>query len=475
MTIRATRRSALLGMGALSAASLAGTVAAASQVRRPNIVFVLADDMGYADVGCYGRPDLRTPTIDSLARDGVQLLQGYANSAVCSATRTALMTGRYQYRLPIGLEEPLAGASGNVGLPPEHPTLPSMLRAVGYRTALIGKWHLGELPDFGPLKSGYEEFFGFRGGAVDYFTHKGTRDQDDMWRQDEQVKLPGYLTHLLGQQAADFIDRSAKLDQPFFLSLHFNAPHWPWEGPQDEAEAGRIAKSNLRHLDGGSRKKYVEMIEAMDAEVGRVLEALVRNGIRDDTIVIFTSDNGGERFADTWPFSGQKTELLEGGLRVPSLISWPNGLPRGTTSEQVSITMDWVATLLSAAGTAPDPAYPLDAMDLLPILRGGDLQPRTLYWRYKANNQRAVRDGDLKYLKILGNTYLFNVVEDPLERANLKTLRPEDFTRLETMWKAWNATMLAQLDTTFTESVQAKDQADHIGSGPAIKTADPGD
>lgn len=475
MTVSATRRTALLGMGALSLASLGETTAAARVRRRPNIVFILADDMGYADVACYGRTDVRTPAIDSLARDGIQLLQGYANSAVCSATRTALMTGRYQYRLPIGLEEPLAGSSGNVGLPPEHPTLPSMLRASGYRTALIGKWHLGELPDFGPLKSGYEEFFGFRGGALDYFSHKGARDQDDLWRQDQKIEMPGYFTNLVGQQAVDFIDRSAALDRPFFLSMHFNAPHWPWEGPHDSAEARRIAGTGLRHLDGGSRKTYLEMIEAMDAEVDRVLKTLARHGIREDTIVVFTSDNGGERFADTWPFSGQKTELLEGGLRVPSLISWPNGLPRGQQNDQVSITMDWVATLLSAAGVAPDPAYPLDAIDLLPILRGAELQRRTLYWRYKANHQRAVRDGNLKYFKILNNTFLFDVVADPLERANLKTRQPEDFARLEAMWKDWNSTMLPEQDKTFTESVQGKDQADHFGSGPAIKTADPGD
>lgn len=473
--ISTTRRSALRGIGALSAASLGGSVGAAKRKRRPNIIFIMADDMGYADVGCYGRADVRTPAIDSIARDGVQLMQGYANSAVCSATRTALMTGRYQYRLPIGLEEPLAGTSGNVGLPPEHPTLPSILRAAGYRTALIGKWHLGGLPDFGPLRSGYEEFFGFRGGAVDYFSHKGTRDQDDLWRQDQPVEMPGYLTTLLGQTAVDFIDRSAKIDRPFLLSLHFSAPHWPWEGPHDAAEAERIAKSGLRHVDGGSTKTYIEMIEAMDAEVARVLAALSRHGIREDTIVIFTSDNGGERFADTWPFSGQKTELLEGGLRIPSLIAWPRGLPRGTKNEQVSITMDWVATLLSAAGVPPDPAYPLDGIDLLPILRGGPLQRRTLYWRYKANNQRAVRDGDLKYFKILNNSFLFDVVADPLERANLKARRPDDFARIEAMWKRWNATMLPQQDATFTESVQGKDQADHFGSGPAIKTADPGD
>ncbi len=474
MGMTTTRRRAIAGLGALSAVSTASFGATARKSRRPNIVFILADDMGYADVGCYGRPDVRTPAIDSLAKRGVRQLQAYANSAVCSATRTALITGRYQYRLRVGLEEPIAGDSAGIGMPPEHPTLPSMLKASGYRTALMGKWHLGSLPDFGPLKSGYEEFFGFRGGALDYFSHKGSRDNDDLWRNDEPVKIPGYLTNQLGEHAADFIERSAALDKPFFLSVHFNAPHWPWEGPGDQAESERIGGTGLRDLDGGSNATYAKMIEAMDAEVGRILSALDAHKLREDTIVVFTSDNGGERFADTWPFSGQKTELLEGGLRVPSIISWPNGLPQGTTNNQVSITMDWVATLLSAAGVRPDEKYPLDGMDLLPSLRGGTDVKRTLYWRYKANHQRAVRDGDLKFLKIADNTYLFDVVNDPLERANLKQRRPEDFARLAGMWQDWNKTMLPELDSTFTEGVQAKDQADHIGAGPAIKTADPG-
>src|SRR5246127_2849989 len=186
----------------------------------PNIVFLLADDLGFADVACYGRPDLSTPNIDRIAASGVRFLQAYANSAVCTATRTALITGRYQYRLRVGLEEPLAGNS-NVGLPPEHPTLPSLLKKVGYSTTLIGKWHLGVLPKFGPLQSGYDHFFGFRGGAVDYYTHASSNQKDDLWDDDVPIHQMGYLTDLLGSRAVEVVNAYAKSGQPFFVSVHF--------------------------------------------------------------------------------------------------------------------------------------------------------------------------------------------------------------------------------------------------------------
>src|SRR4051812_3134254 len=289
----------------------------------PNIVFIMADDLGYADVGCYGRPDLKTPNIDRIAAKGVRLLQGYANSAVCSATRTALITGRYQYRLRIGLEEPLGGTT--IGLPPEHPTLPSLLKAAGYGTTLVGKWHLGMLPKFGPLKSGYDHFYGFRGGAVGYYSHANQGAKGDFWGDNVPVQQAGYLTNLLGDRAVEVVGRYAKSSRPFMISLHFNAPHWPWEAPGDEAESRRLRSDGkgLFHLDGGSQATYQRMIEAMDRQIGRVLAALEAHGLTNNTLVIFTSDNGGERFADTWPFTGKKTELLEGGLRIPAVISWP--------------------------------------------------------------------------------------------------------------------------------------------------------
>jgi arylsulfatase A-like enzyme len=471
-----TRRDVLrtTALGSLALAAGVDNLFGQARPAPPNIVFIMADDLGYADVACYGRPDLKTPNIDHIAVKGVRLLQGYANSAVCSATRTGLITGRYQYRLRLGLEEPLGGSA--IGLPPEHPTLPSILKTKGYGTTLIGKWHLGSLPNFGPLKSGYDHFYGFRGGGLDYYRHTpGAGPNEDLWDDDVQVHQMGYLTELFGNRAVDVINAYAKTRDPFFLSLHFNAPHWPWEAPGDEAESERlrVLGRGLGAYDGGTQKTYQKMIEAMDAQIGRVLNTLDSRGLTRNTIVIFTSDNGGERFANTWPFTGRKTELLEGGLRIPSIISWPARIPEGRTSDQVSISMDWMPTLLAAAGAAPDPALPPDGINLLPMLTGAaPLVPRTLFWRYKANAQRAMRDGDMKFLKILDNTFLFNVVEDPLERANLKERRKDVYDTLVAKWLEWNATMLPEVDDSATSNFTGAQLADHIGTPPTSRKAD---
>ena len=470
MTRRTLLRSATFGTIAL--ASGIEKVFGQTASRPPNIVFILADDLGYADVSCYGRPDLSTPNVDRLATKGVRFLQAYANSAVCTATRTALITGRYQYRLPLGLEEPLP-IGRDVGLPPEHPTLPSLLKKAGYGTTLIGKWHLGVLPRFGPLQSGYDHFYGFRGGAVDYYTHAGTDHKDDLWDDDVAIHQMGYLTDLLGSRAVDVISGYAKTSRPFFVSLHFNAPHWPWEAPGDEPESERLRAKSLTDFDGGTQKTYQRMIQAMDLQIGRVLQTLDANGLTENTIVIFTSDNGGERFADTWPFTGRKTELLEGGLRIPAIISWPARIPQGRTTDQVGITMDWMPTLLAAAGAAPDPAVASDGTNLLPMLsQNAPPVPRKLFWRYKANAQRAARDGDFKYLKILDNTFLFNVVDDPMERANLKERRKDVYDRLMAEWHEWNSAMLPEIDESSTGSNTGDQWPDHIGSSRASGKAD---
>ncbi len=472
-----TRRNLLrtAGGAALAVAATATRSPAQSPARRPNIVFILADDMGYADVSCYGRPDLSTPNIDRIAAQGTRFTQGYANSPVCTASRVAIITGRYQVRLPVGLEEPIAPITKPaISLPPEHPTLPSLLKKAGYGTTLVGKWHLGNLPDFSPLKSGYDHFYGFRSGAVDYYLHVNTAGRPDLWDEDNPTTQDGYTTDLFGDRAVKAIGDYAKAGQPFLLSLHFNAPHWPWEGPGDQAESERLGGRNLRDWDGGSQETYRRMIAAMDVQIGRVLRALEDGGIARDTIVIFTSDNGGERYADTWPFTGRKTELLEGGLRIPAIVSWPGHIPAGRVSEQVTANMDWLPTLLAAAGTAPDPAYPSDGMNLLPHLTEGALVvERKLFWRYKALWQRAARIGDWKYLKILDNTFLFNVVDDPLERANMKERRKDIYDRLVGEWNAWNATMLPETATSFTENFTGADFADHIGAKPVTLDPDP--
>jgi len=465
MTRRELLRGAATGM--IGLAMGAELTKAQAPGKPPNIVFIVADDLGYADVACYGRPDLSTPNIDRVAARGVRFLQGYANSAVCSATRTALITGRYQYRLRLGLEEPLAG-NRDVGLPPEHPTLPSLLKKAGYSSTLVGKWHLGTLPKFGPLKSGYDHFYGFRGGAVDYFSHTAGGSREDLWDDDVAIHQAGYLTGLLGSRAVEVVNGYAKSGQPFLVSLHFSAPHWPWEAPGDEAESERLRQpgsTGLFDFDGGSQKTYQKMIEELDRQIGRVLQALDANGLTENTMVIFTSDNGGERFADTWPFTGKKTELLEGGLRIPTVISWPARIPQGRTSEQVAISMDWMPTLLAAAGTGPDGNYPVDGMNLLPQLtQNAAAVPRKLFWRYKANAQRAVRDGDYKFLKILDHTFLFNVVEDPLERANLKERKKDVYQRLVREWHEWNAKMLPEVKESYTHSFDGEQLADHFGA-----------
>ncbi len=471
-----TRRDLLRGAGAglVTLAISTGDKAKEPRTKPPNIVFILADDLGYADVACYGRPDLRTPNVDAIAHRGMRFLQAYANSAVCSATRTALITGRYQYRLRVGLEEPLAN-NPDVGLPPEHPTLPSLLKKVGYSSTLIGKWHLGVLPNFGPLKSGYDHFYGFRGGAVDYFSHS-VGQNDDLWDDDVPIHQVGYLTDLLGARAVQVVNGYAKSAQPFLISLHFSAPHWPWEGPDDQAESERLRQpggKGIFDFDGGSQKTYQRMIEEMDRQVGRVLGALDTHGLTENTIVIFTSDNGGERFADTWPFTGKKTELLEGGLRIPAIISWPAHIPQGRTTDQVSISMDWLPTLLAAAEARLDPAYPSDGMNLLPTLTQ-DVPgvSRKLFWRYKANAQRAARDGNYKFLKILDNTFLFNVVEDPLERANLIDRQPDVYHRLVREWYDWNASMLPEIRESVTASFDGQQLADHFGAKKADQMPD---
>lgn len=466
LTDQLNRRQAIAAAGAgfLAASRLWAQQPAA----KPNIVFIMADDMGYADLSCYGRRDYQTPNIDRIAKEGMQFMQAYANSSVCSATRTALMTGRYQYRLPVGLEEPLGGPARGVGLPPGFPTLPALMKKAGYGTTLLGKWHLGYLPNYGPLQSGYDRFWGFRGGGVDYFTHKSggvNTNTEDLWDNDTRVEEPGYMTTLIGQHAVQVITDYARARQPFYLSLHFNAPHWPWEGPNDEAESRRLT-AGLTDYDGGSLKTFGEMVKALDYQVGNVLAALEREGIANNTIVIFTSDNGGERFSDTWPFSGHKTELLEGGLRVPMLVRWPGRVAAGSVSQQVAMTMDWLPTLVAAAGGASDPSTPPDGMNLLAAFGGAAPVARKVYWRYKYNSQRAMRDGDLKWLKVRDNTFLFNLVDDPLEKANLRNRRPEDYQRMVNDYEAWNATMLPEDPQSNSAGLGAAQNPDRPGNGP---------
>ncbi len=435
---------------------------------RLNIIFIVADDLGFADLGCYGGRDAQfgkvSPVLDQLAAKGIKFTQGYSNSPVCSPTRFALMTARYQYRLRGAAEEPInskARHSTTLGLPSEHPTLPSLLQKSGYNTALMGKWHLGYPPAFGPLRSGYDEFFGPMAGGVDYFTHCASTGTHDLWFGEEERAEEGYLTDLIANRSIDYVQRmaaDAKSGKPFFLSVHYTAPHWPWETRDDEALAQEI-KSNLFHLYGGNIHTYQRMIHHMDEGIGKIMDSLQAQGLADNTLVVFTSDNGGERFSDNWPLVGGKMDLTEGGIRVPWIAHWPKVITAGSVSTQACMTMDWSTTMLDAAGVTGDADYPLDGVSLLKVLKAPQqIFPRPMHWRMNHRGQRALRDGDWKYLRVDGNDYLFNIPADERERANQGQQQPERLAAMKADWEAWNASMPAiPDDATVSLGYSAKD------------------
>jgi arylsulfatase A-like enzyme len=413
---------------------------------RPNIIYIVADDLGYADLGCYGSREPVSPVLDHLAANGLRLTQGYSNSPVCSPTRFALISGRYQYRFRGALDEPIASAargSETLGMPPSHPTIPSLLKAAGYGTALFGKWHLGFAPHFGPQLSGYDEHFGPLAGGVDYFTHCDNPGKHDLWLNGQEVHREGYLTDMLSEHTVNYINQHAQAgDKPFFISLHYTAPHWPWETREDKAVSKEGAKK-LFHTDGGNIHTYRKMIHHMDEGIGWIVAALKKRGILDNTLIIFTSDNGGERFSDNWPLVGGKMDLTEGGIRVPWIAHWPKQIPVGFVSEQQCMTMDWSATVLEAAGVAAHPDYPLDGQSLMPLLVSPPtVTERPLFWRMNHRKQKAYRLGDWKYLKIEDREYLFNLRQDERERANLALKHPDRLAQMRLAYEQWETSMM---------------------------------
>jgi arylsulfatase A-like enzyme len=419
---------------------------------KPNLIFIVADDLGYADLGCYGgRPGEFgpvSPNIDALAEGGLRFTEGYSNAPVCSPTRFALMTMRYQYRLRGGMEEPInSGSKGSttLGLPTDIPTLPSLLREAGYATALIGKWHLGYPPTFGPLRSGYDEFFGIMAGGVDYFTHCSGKGDHDLYIGEEPHREVGYLTDVLSRRAVEHVKqrKQAKDGKPFFLSLHYTAPHWPWE-TRDDAHVAAQTAHNLFHLDGGNVETYRRMIHHMDEGIGKLTQALREEGLLSNTLIVFTSDNGGERFSDNWPLVGGKMDLTEGGIRVPWLAHWPAVIPAGTVTRQHCMTMDWSATLLELGGGRAHADFPPDGVSLAPVLREpAQAFERPLYWRMNYRGQRALRQGDWKYLKVDEHEYLFDIHKDARERANLAARHPERLAAMREAWLAWEKSVPA--------------------------------
>lgn len=455
-----SRRSAVLGGAALAAG---GTMeqAWAARGRKLNFVFILADDLGAFDLSCYGREEYRTPRIDSLARDGMKFDLAYANSSTCAPTRTALISGRYQHRFEVGTGSGGGYPSEKIGYPGDLPSLPNTLKRTGYRTALIGKWDLGLLPAFSPNKSGYDEFFGFMGGQIDYWTHDAGNPTDgaaprkgDLYENETPVQVEGYSTDLFSDRACDFIRRNAS--QPFFLSLHYNAPHWPWQTRTDRG----APRANDLHFDGGSPAIYAQIMQQLDEGVGSVLDTLQRLRLARDTIVVFTSDNGGERFSKNWPLRGEKGDLWEGGTRVPLLVRWPGRIARKSASNQIAMSMDFLPTFAALAGIAPDPSAPPDGVDLSAQLFGAKAADRMVFWKTPGDMLSALAY-PWKYLLQDGREYLHNVADDPTERSNYKLKQPEIFARLKRQAETWAAQTLPSMPASragVMDALEALDQ-----------------
>ena len=408
---------------------------------RPNVIFILADDLGWGDLSCYGRPDYSTPNLDLLASQGVRFTDAYSASAVCTPTRCGFITGRYPGRLKIGLVEPLPANNHQVGLDPGHPTIASLLKKSGYETALIGKWHLGFRPEWGPNAHGFDEFFGVLAGAVDYHLHKTGLGEPDLHENLTPVERTGYLTDLLTDRALNFISR--RRTAPFYLSLHYTAPHWPW---QDRKGGERVVFTDktiepVTMGRGGSLKLYAEMMRSLDEGVGRLMKGLRAAGLERNTLLIFTSDNGGERFSYQWPFSGEKGDLLEGGIRVPAIVRWPGVVPERRVTNQMAISMDWTATILAAAETKAAEEYPLDGINLLPIIKGAKpVEDRTFFWRIY--DQDAVRQGKWKYFRKGTERHLFDLSLDQREQADFSVKNSQVLDQLAVEFDKWNQQML---------------------------------
>jgi arylsulfatase A len=409
---------------------------------RPNVVLIITDDVGYGDFGSYGAPDIKTPNIDGLARDGVRLTDFYANGATCSPTRAGLISGRYQQRF--GLEQPL-GAQGEKdwerGLPASGRSLPQLLKNNGYATALVGKWHLGWTNEFGPGAHGFEYFFGFKSGFIDYYQHTAGGDSPvkaDLFENDRPVEVPGYMTDLITDRSVRFIEQHAR--QPFFIDVSYNAAHWPYQPPDRPS----TARDNGRHVGPfdnptNTRADYIAMLERADQGVGRILATLDRLGLRQNTIVIFTNDNGGEWLSRNTPLFHHKGTVWEGGIRVPAILRWPGHIPPGSVSGQVGITMDLTASILAATATPVPEDARLDGIDLFPVLerRVPEIE-RTLFWRtIGPRPQQAVRVGDWKLLYDGARAMLFNVRTDLGERSNVIGARSEIARRLAPLIAAW--------------------------------------
>jgi arylsulfatase A-like enzyme len=415
--------------------------AQSSSPAKPNVVLIVADDLGYGDLSSYGAPDIKTPNLDRLAKDGVRLTDYYANAPVCTPTRAALITGRYQQR--VGLERPLGTEAANwieQGLAATGRSFPQLMKSAGYATGLIGKWHLGFKPEYHPNRHGFDYFWGYLAGYIDWYAHVRGDGAPDLWENDRALTLDGYFNDEVTKRSEKFIAEHSR--SPFFLEVALGQPHWPFQSPRRASVAPRKNSTMFMQPadpNPGTRADYAAIVEDMDAGIGKILAAIERAGLAKNTIVIFISDNGGEFLSRNAPFFHRKDTVWEGGIRVPAILRWPGVLPAGKVSSQMAITMDLTRTILGLAGAEFANAR-LEGIDLLPLLKSSaPATDRTFFWRavYPGRQQRAVRSGPWKAILDGGAQMLFDVTRDPGERHDVAHEHPELFARLKSQIEAW--------------------------------------
>jgi arylsulfatase A-like enzyme len=393
--------------------------------RRPNIVMIVADDLGYADLGVQGSAEIVTPNIDSIARNGIRFTQGYVTAPVCNASRAALLTGRYQQRFGVEL-------LSNPSLPLSETMLSERLKPLGYATGLVGKWHLGSQAQFLPQQRGYDEFFGFLPALHSYTVWN--QPGNPILRGTQAVSENTYLTDAFTREAVDFIQR--KQSQPFYLYLAYNAAHSPLQATPEY-----LARN--QHISNNNRRTFAAMMTALDDGVGKVLAKLRELNLEENTLVIFHSDNGGDPSDNTslnTPFNGEKFQLYEGGIRVPVMLQWKGYLPAGVVNTTPVIALDMFTTAVSAALGSRFSDARLDGVNLFPFLKGVETAPphEVLYWRYGAP-QYAVRAGDWKLLFLENTLRLYDLATDPGERTNLAETNPAKRNELKLLYDQWNA------------------------------------
>jgi arylsulfatase A-like enzyme len=418
---------------------------------RPNIIFIMVDDLGYGDIGCYGNKKFQTPNIDRLAGEGLLFTDYHANGATCSPTRAALMTGQYQYRFGEKFERPLDGSFNGPdnGLPGEAVTIAEVLKNAGYATGMFGKWHLGYKPPLLPSDQGFDEFIGLGYGDGDHFTHVDRMGNLDWWHNGTRKMEVGYSVDLITRHSVEFIKKNK--NRPFFLFVSHLAIHFPWQGPGDPPH--RVEGVNYKNDKWGiipDRKNVSShikhMVQAVDTSVGKIVQLLRETGIEKNTLIIFTSDNGGyikyepggfENISSNGPFRGEKGDVWEGGHRVPFIASWPGTIKPGTVTNTTIMTMDMFPTFAALAGISEVDRFKPDGVNIWPhLIHNKKMKHRAVYW--KVGNSHAVRKGNWKLDVIKGGkALLFNVEKDKGEVKDVANKKPALVKKLLAGYKQW--------------------------------------